>query len=428
MLAFNMKATDKMDVKPLTKEIDACVWRGGESFIAELGSWRERVRLSSFAKHGAEECKSNLLHYYKVVTHAAFHFRATTLTKTTILFRWHDTFNTGLSAAYADWQYERACILFNVAAALSFLATSQDRGDPQGLKSACHYFQQAAGTIATAREICKSSPWIDRTPDMSSEFLEALEALLLAQGQKCFFEKASSDGIKDAIIAKIAAECAALYEEAALRLSSSQLRNHIAQEWLDVVEWNRKAFDGYQHYFAAAVHKENHEYGEQVARLTHATNRCGEAVLLCSKADKALQEQFRRAHALAKEAHARAKKDNDLVYTERVPPVETLPKLERKAMVRAVRLAELDVPEPEPEAPPPAAAGPPPSVPPSVAPPPKPPPQEPEMSGPPPPSFEELEVTGLSELVGMGFTAAAATDALKRADGDVQRAAELLLG
>jgi len=368
------------------------------------------MRGCSYGKHGAAQCKDDSLKYFQMVTHAAHHYRGLHLPTTNLSFRWYDTFRMSVSAAFADWEYDRACTLFNVAASLSYMATSQDRGDPEGMKAACNYFQQSAGTISAMREIVKDAAWVDRTPDTTSEFLEALEALLLAQAQKCFFEKASAAAMKPVLIGKIAAECAALYEDAHARLATPMLRHHCAQEWLDVVEWNRKAFDGYQHYFAALVHAENHEYGAQVSRLTYATNRCAEAVTLCQKADKMLQEQFKRAHALAKEAYLKAKKDNDLVYNEKVPPVEVLPKLERKAMVKPIRLPETYVPPPEepPMQPPPPPQG--------------------LDSLPPPPPFEAVERTGVSELVAMGFTAEAAGKALENAKGDVEKAAELLLG
>jgi hypothetical protein len=62
-------------------------------------------------------------------------------------------------------------------------------------------------------------------------------------------------------------------------------------EWLSVVDWNRKLFDGMQNFHAAQLHQAGHEYGKQVSRLTYATNKCAEAVNACAGAAPALREQ-----------------------------------------------------------------------------------------------------------------------------------------
>ena len=63
-------------------------------------------------------------------------------------------------------------------------------------------------------------------------------------------------------------------------------------------------------------------------------NRTAEAVNMCQRHSAALQKQFRDAHALAKDAHAKAKKDNDSIYFDRVPPYATL-RAERRAWTNA---------------------------------------------------------------------------------------------
>lgn len=212
-----------------------------------------------------------------------------------------------------------------------------------------------------------------------------------------------------------------------------------ANEWLAVVDWNCKLFDGVQNYYAASVHAAANEYGLQVARLTHAVNKCAEAVNLCRKASPELQEQFKKAHGLARAAHATAKHDNDMVYFDKVPAVTTLPKLPRAAMVRPIRLPELDVTAPEEQAPPP----PPPAAEPATAP-------DASVAGlaarvqsvslggagdalmpgpppPPPPSFDEATDAGMEDLVAMGFGREAAQAALAQTGGSVQEASEILL-
>jgi hypothetical protein len=164
------------------------------------------------------------------------------------------------------------------------------------------------------------------------------------------------------------------------------------------------------------------------------------------------------------EAQRQAKKDNDMVYNERVPPIETLAKCERIRMVKPLEPKELSEPELvfEPSAPEPAAPVPPPPLPlGSAANPidgevgpwasaissglaaiglgstPRPPPSaaapaaEAPSEAPPPaavaPSPPAEDPPGLSELMAMGFTRAASIEALQQTGGSIEAAADRLL-
>ena len=97
---------------------------------------------------------------------------------------------------------------------------------------------------------------------------------MLAQAQKCFYEKAERGGMKAGVLMKIAAECAALYAEVSYALNGAHAKASISADWFEVIEWNKLLFDGMQHYYASFAHLEQKEYGAQLARLTYATNRC----------------------------------------------------------------------------------------------------------------------------------------------------------
>jgi len=420
MLAFNVKTTEPVPVEErLRRHVDTSRFPSGHAFLKDLQGWREKMRSQRFGTNGAEAVRDGQLRYYALATHAEHHFRTVDLkNEAKVVFRWYDTFSTRRFVDQPDWAFERASVLFNVAGALSYLATSQERGDPEQIKLACRYFQEASGVINELRKIASSASWLSFTPDMTDDFLEALSCIMLAQAQKCFYEKAVADGRSHAIVAKLAAECAALYQDAGLKLKAPLLQEAISSEWLAVVDWNRALFDGVQNYYAATALGEAGEYGACVSRLTHAVNRTAEAVNMCQRHSAALQKQFRDAHALAKDAHAKAKKDNDSIYFDRVPPYATLPKLPRHALVKPLRPEGLDVPPPE--------------APPS--------PEKPDIIGaaaafgaaslegrPPPPSFDEASSAGVEDLVAMGFSKEAASAALAQCKGSVQEAAALLV-
>lgn len=439
MLAFGMKAA--ADRLPLTKPLKK-IEEGRSAFVEDLDAWRERMRTCNFQDKSGLECRDDMLHYYKLAMQAAEIFHGTGLN---ISFRWRDSFDRDQVAAGVDFSYEAVCALYNVAAATSFMATSEDRGTEEGIKKACATFQEAAGILDKVKELVKTGAFPDNTPDLSMTCLDALHFLMLAQAQKCFYEKAMRGGMKDAIVAKIAAECAGLYADASTKLASARLSGPQSVSWLDVVEWNKKLFDGMQHYYAASIHHEANEYGKELSRLTYACNRVGEAVIMCKKAPRDLQQQFLDAHTCCATKQAAAKKDNDLVYNEKVPPHETLPALVRKAMVKPCVASgvDLEVP-PLPAAvarqPTPGEASAvaevmthlamseaqsaPPSRQPSAT---TPPPAAAAAEPPPPPSFDAAVGDSVQQLLAMGFPRDAATAALQQAQGNVEAATDILL-
>lgn len=440
MLAFGMKhAPDRL---PLTKPLKK-IEEGRSAFIEDLDAWRERMRTCNFQDKSGLECRDDMLHYYKLAMQANEIFHGTGLS---ISFRWRDSFDRDQVAAGVDFSYEAVCALYNVAAATSFMATSEDRSTDEGIKRACTTFQEAAGILDKVKDLIKTGAFPDNTPDLSVTCLDALHFLMLAQAQKCFYEKATRGGMKDAIVAKLAAECAALYADASTKLAAAKLSGPQCQAWLDVVEWNKKLFDGMQNYYAASIHHDANEYGKELSRLTYATNEVAKAVIMCKKSpQKDLQQQFLNAHENCKTKQEAAKKDNDLVYNEKVPLHVELPALERKAMVKPSISSGIDLTVP----PLPAAVSRQPtpgeasavaevmqhlamsgaqSAPPSrqpsgaVAPPPA-----AAAAEPPPPSFDAAVGDSVQQLVAMGFGRDAATAALQQAQGNVEAATEILL-
>ena len=112
--------------------------------------------------------------------------------------------------------YERASVLFNLAALYSQLGSSEDRASSQGLKQAIALYQasqssyviskqrikplmiasqNAAGTLhyALSSAIPPLRPSIfeqDMPIELTEPFIESLEFLMLAQAQECVWQKA----------------------------------------------------------------------------------------------------------------------------------------------------------------------------------------------------------------------------------------------
>lgn len=91
----------------------------------------------------------------------------------------------GVPSCQRTVAFEKACILFNLAAVYTQIATKQDRASEKGLDMAVDNFLRAAGIFKHIHETFTNAPSVDLKP----EFLEILVAMMLAQARECLYEK-----------------------------------------------------------------------------------------------------------------------------------------------------------------------------------------------------------------------------------------------
>lgn len=221
-------------------------------------------------------------------------------------------------------------MLFNLAAMYSQLALSSNRATTDGLKSAANYFCFAAGVIKFLKtdvipELRSSPP-----EDMDDFTLAALELLMLAQAQECFWQKAVKDGLRDAIVAKLAAKVSDLYGEAGEYALKS---NSIRSEWIHHINAKHHHFAAAAQYRAACDCLEKRKYGEEVARLRDSLNAVNQALKESSYVNRAVQADLNGLKARVQEDLKRAEKDNDTIYLIPEPTKPELKVLERASMV-----------------------------------------------------------------------------------------------
>merc|ERR1712037_425319 len=103
-----------------------------------------------------------------------------------IYFKWLDAFDKGgwLGGAVAytmstSLLYEKACVLFNVAAISTKLAAAQDLGEEGGLRRATQLLQSAAGvfsamTAPLPADCTEQKPTPDLSPDLPGSPVQSL--------------------------------------------------------------------------------------------------------------------------------------------------------------------------------------------------------------------------------------------------------------
>ena len=128
-------------------------------------------------------------------------------------FPWNDAFSPGKCISQLSLAYEKASVIFNIAATLSALAANQNRTSPEGLKRSFNYFRSAAGMFTYINDNFLHAP----STDLGRDLVKCLITLMTAQATEVFLERMNeekrSPGLKSKICAQVAAVYAGIVED-----------------------------------------------------------------------------------------------------------------------------------------------------------------------------------------------------------------------
>merc|ERR1712106_46604 len=239
--------------------------------------------------------------------------------------------------------YEKACVLFNIAALSTQVGAAQDLATEDGMKKAVKMFQLAAGIFSAVSTPPPSSPSEQKpTPDLSPEAAAALSSLCLAQAQEVVLQKAVMDGKKDTIIAKLARHADILYMETVNLMQKEAVKALWDKSWVSIVTGKQVMYSGLVQLHQARVCKMEKTIGQEIARLQLARD-------LLIKSDSLLvlggQGGAQKWMEFCDPALQEAKKDNEFIYFEKIPSVDELSPIEGAAVVKATPLPDMFLPE-----------------------------------------------------------------------------------
>ena len=223
-----------------------------------------------------------------------------------------------MAVSQSNLKFELANIVYNLASLYSQLATSAVRTTGAGLKSACSYFCLSAGVISFLKTTI--IPELRSTPpeDMDNMTLESLEHLLLAQAQECFWQKAVMDGLKDNLIARLAAKVSDFYSQAG---QSGIKSDAISSEWIHHMTAKHHHFAAAAQFRAACDALERRKYGEEIARLRDSLECVNEALREGKWINKTVLGGLQGLKSMVQESLKRAEKDNDLIYLSKLDAI-----------------------------------------------------------------------------------------------------------
>ncbi|XP_072227210.1 programmed cell death 6-interacting protein isoform X2 [Leuresthes tenuis] len=338
-ISVPLKKSSEVDlVKPLSKFVTASYPAGEDQAeylrsVEELNKLRKSALGRPLDKH--ESSLEILLRYYDQLcsVEPKFPFSENQLCLT---FTWKDAFDKGslfggsVKLSLASLGYEKTCVLFNCAALASQIAAEQNVDNDECLKAAAKYYQLASGAFSHIKDTVLSALNREPTMDICPETVGTLSLIMLAQAQEVFFLKATSDRMKDAVIAKLANQAADFYGDA---FKQCQYKDNLPKEVLPVLAAKHCIMQANAELHQSILAKQKKRFGEEIARLQHAAEL---VKTVASRYDeyvsvKDLTDKINRALTAAK-------KDNDFIYHDRVPEVKDLEQIGKAALVKATAI------------------------------------------------------------------------------------------
>ncbi|KTG02889.1 hypothetical protein cypCar_00011814 [Cyprinus carpio] len=332
-ISVPLKKSSEVDlVKPLSKFVTSTYPPGEEQTeylraVEELNKLRKSALGRPLDKH--ESSLEILLRYYDQLCAIEPKFPFTELCLT---FTWKDAFDKGslfggsVKLALASVGYEKTCVLFNVGALASQIASEQNLDNDEGLKTAAKFYQLASGAFAHIKDTVLSALNREPTMDISPETVGTLSQIMLSQAQEVFVLKATADKMKDAIVAKLANQAADYYGDA---FKQCQYKENLPKEVLPVLAAKHCMMQATAELHQSALANQKKKFGEEIARLQHATEL---VKTVASRYDeyvnmKDLSDKISRSLTAAK-------KDNDFIYHDRVPEVKDLEHIGKASLVK----------------------------------------------------------------------------------------------
>jgi len=163
-----------------------------------------------------------------------------------VSFNWRDAFTSKLTTQNSI-AYEKASIIFQIAATHSSIAASQNRSDPEGLKRSFYYFRTTAGMLTYINDNFLHAP----STDLSRDVVKFLVGIMIAQAHEVFFETCVDQKKGTALIAKVAAQTAALCTTLNEDVKEFMGKGIFDRNWVSLIQVRKQRTRTSYHYTAA---------------------------------------------------------------------------------------------------------------------------------------------------------------------------------
>ncbi|KAI0752567.1 BRO1-domain-containing protein [Daedaleopsis nitida] len=348
MISIPKKTTEEVDwTGPIRNAIAHSYGEDPDNYATECGNL-QRCRQDAVKGAGSDMTAKDLLHKY----FGQLELLELRFSEIRVNFPWRDAFTNKLTTQ-TSIAFEKASIIFQIAATHSAIAASQNRADPEGLKRAFYYFRTTAGMLTYINDNFLHAPSID----LSRDVIKFLVGTILAQATEVFFEKCTDEKKGNPLVAKIAAQTAFMYTSLSEEVKEFMGKGIFDRNWVTVIQTKAKYFTSVSQYYRGLADSATGKHGDALVRFTVAETAAKEANRTASSfaslfvtqmspnlppdAAPCLQEMTKAHLALVTDKKNEAQRENDLIYNAVLPTPETLPQIDKAAVATPITIQEV---------------------------------------------------------------------------------------
>lgn len=301
-----------------------------------------------------------------------------------VSFVWYEAFTSSVSHKQHSLPFEKANVLFNIAAILNKVAIINYNEGDNGFKDALEKLQQVSGIFKFISENFLHAP----SDDLSQTSLKFLTTLMLAQSQEIFVLKVITgdmDQSKNSLIAKLCASASNYYRDCNDLIDySDESRESISTADFDIIDTNEEIDDlqpigavpgadtgkilikldllwtslielkqtyykSLTYYFQGLHLEKANKFGDAIAYFQKSSDTLNQIDSITLKQVSRSNHAFETLdnYKYHKDALniklAEINKDNDLIYHEIIPSLVTLPEIKPLDSVKIIPMKDIKV-------------------------------------------------------------------------------------
>ncbi|KAI0267491.1 BRO1-like domain-containing protein [Gloeopeniophorella convolvens] len=348
IISIPKKGTDEVDwTTPIRSAISQSYGEDPDNYTTEYAAL-QRCRQDAVKGAGSDMTARDLLYKY----FGQLELLELRFPEIRVNFPWRDAFTNKL-IVQTSLAYEKASVIFQIAATHSAIAASQSRSDPDGLKRAFYYLRCCAGMLTYINENFLHAP----STDLSREVIKFLVGLILAQATEVFWEKCRDEKKGNALVSKVASQAASMYTSLNEEVKEFMGKGIFDRNWVTVIQIKAKYFVSITQYYRALADNAASKHGDALVRFQLAEAAAKEAHRIASNFNsmflpqmspnlppdcgQSLFEIAKAQLALTTEKRGEAQRDNDLIYNAVLPTAETLPAVDKAVVATAIPIQEV---------------------------------------------------------------------------------------
>ncbi|KAF9224881.1 BRO1-domain-containing protein [Gyrodon lividus] len=347
MISMPKKTTEEVDWTTPIRNLIAKSYGENPDTYAQECQVLQRCRQDAVKGAGSDITGRDLLYKY----FGQLELLELRFSEIRVNFSWNDAFTNKITTQ-TSIAFEKASVLFQIAATHSAIAASQNRSDAEGLKLAFYYFRTCAGMLTYINENFLHAP----SMDLSREVIKFLVGLILAQATEVFLEKCIAEKKANTLVSKIASQAASMYTSLSEEVKDFMGKGIFDRNWVTLIQIKSKFFSSIAQFYRGQVDDKSGNHGEALVRYTLAETLAKEgqrsaqsfsaiwshvSPTLPADAGSSILERTKSHLQVCTDRKNEAQRENDLIYNAVLPSVDVLPNIDKASVATPITIQEV---------------------------------------------------------------------------------------